>query len=109
MSLSSVKSETALRSRLVSSPVTANSRHECHPCRKRRLHASRATSLRVVGLKERALIERRSWFSVRHRRDGTIMDTVDRPMDDRRGGLTARAALAFPSARAGLANWAAAA
>src|SRR5262249_9614754 len=72
-------------------------------------NASRATSFHMVGLKERAQIERCSGFSVRHRRDGTIMDTVDRPTDDGWSSFAARTFVPLLSARADLAGPASAA
>src|SRR5262249_45257788 len=69
-----------------------------------RARASHVARLHDELLEQRAQIERCAKCPIRHCWNGTIMDRVDRPSDDRRGSLTARAPPALPSARAALAS-----
>jgi len=58
----------------------------------------------VISLKERAQIERRAGFAIRHRRDGAIMHTIDLPRHNCWGGFAPRTPLALRAARSGRAS-----
>src|SRR5262249_8304679 len=69
-----------------------------------RARASHVARLHDELLEQRAQIERCAKCPIRHCWNGTIMDRVDRPSDDRRGGFAARAAFTLSAARADLAS-----